>query len=154
MDTQHILEHNKNILDKLKTYQDEINYKIVDKLDYSKKIQRILLDRTVFDKKTFSSNKLVPLCLKRVDSEVILDKDASHILSQLKTVDYRIIRSIIQMIFNHLMKNRKNYSSFAKKIHSFFDDDGPHLGMKWRRAMGKMLPFICCFYSSNLRMTR
>ena len=33
MDTQHILEHNKNILDKLKTYQEEINYKIVDKLD-------------------------------------------------------------------------------------------------------------------------
>ena len=42
MNTQHILEHNKNILDKLKTYQEEINYKIVDKLDYSKKIQKIL----------------------------------------------------------------------------------------------------------------
>jgi flavin-dependent dehydrogenase len=102
MDTQHILEHNKNILDKLKTYQEEINYKIVDKLDYSKKIQKILLDRTVFDKKTFSSDKLVPLCLKRVDSNVILDKDASHILSQLKTVDFRIVRSIIQIIFNNI----------------------------------------------------
>ena len=125
MDTQHILEHNKNILDKLKTYQEEINYKIVDKLDYSKKIQRILLDRTVFDKKTFSSDKLVPLCLKRVDSNVILDKDASHILSQLKTVDFRIVRSVIQMIFNRLTKNRKNYSSFAKKIHAFFEDEVP-----------------------------
>lgn len=40
MDTQHILEHNKNILDKLKTYQEEINYKIVDKLDYSKRFRR------------------------------------------------------------------------------------------------------------------
>lgn len=123
MDTQHILEHNKNILDKLKTYQDEINYKIVDKLDYSKKIQKILLDRTVFDKKIFSSDKLVPLCLKRVDSNVILDKDASHILSQLKTIDFQIVRSIIQMIFDRLTKNRKNYSSFMKKIKAFFDDE-------------------------------
>lgn len=125
MDTQHILEHNKNILDKLKTYQEEINYKIVDKLDYSKKIQKILLDRTVFDKKTFSSDKLVPLCLKRVDSNVILDKDASHILSQLKTIDFRIVRSIIQIIFNRLTKNCKNYSLFMKKINAFFDDEAP-----------------------------
>ncbi len=122
MDTQHILEHNKNILDKLKTYQEEINYKIVDKLDYSKKIQKILLDRSVFDKNTFSSDKLIPLCLKRINNNVILDKDASHILSQLKTVDYTILKNIIQMIFNSITKKRRNYSLFMKKINVFFDD--------------------------------
>ena len=119
MDTQHILEHNKNILDKLKTYQEEINYKIVDKLDYSKKIQKILLDRTVFDKKTFSSDKLVPLCLKRVDSNVILDKDASHILSQLKTVDFRIIRSVIQMIFSRYEKTEELFIICEKNSRFF-----------------------------------
>ena len=122
MDTEHILEHNKNILDKLKTYQEEINYKIVDKLDYSKKIQRILLDRSVFDKKTFSSDKLVPLCLKRVDHGIILDKDVSHILSQLKTVDFLIVRNMIEIIFNRLNKNHRNYSSFMRKILLFFED--------------------------------
>jgi len=145
MNTQHILEHNKNILDKLKTYQEEINYKIVDKLDYSKKIQKILLDRTVFDKNTFSSDKLVPLSLKRVDSNVILDKDASHILSQLKTIDYTILKSIIQIIFNRLTKNRKNYSLFAKKIHTFFDDEAPTSWDEVESLYGENVVFYLLF---------
>ena len=145
MNTENILEHNKNILDKLKTYQEEINYKIVDKLDYSKKIQRILLDRSVFDKKTFSDDKLVPLCIKRVDSNVILDKDVSHILSQLKTVDFRIVRNMIEIIFNRITKNRRNCSSFMKKLLLFFEDESAKSWDDVESAYGENVVFYLLF---------
>jgi len=123
-DSSHILANNQQILSELEKYQEEINYKVSDNVDYIKNVQRTLLDQSLFNQISIQKkSSIFPIQLTRTIYPSILDENVSLIMSQLKIMDFHTSRSLIQIIFDKLMKNDKNYSSFIETIVIFFDDN-------------------------------
>ena len=123
-DSSHILANNQQILSELEKYQEEINYKISDNVDYIKNVQRTLLDQSLFNQISIQKkSSIFPIQLNRIIYPSILDENVSLIMSQLKIMDFHTSRSLIQIIFDKLMKNDKNNSSFIETIVIFFDDN-------------------------------
>ena len=75
-DSSHILENNHYILSELDKYQEEINYKISDNVEYLKKVQRTLLDQSLFNQIGIQKKSIFPIQLKKhlIELRKLLEK--------------------------------------------------------------------------------
>ena len=125
-----LIEFNVKVIEQIKNCQEEINYKILD-IDYPKSVQRTLIQNNPLFKTTekqfldftINLNEKLPLIpstniFNKVSSLIefnTIDRDVSLIFSQLKTINFQLVFSLIKFIFNNISKTRNN-SIFINKI--------------------------------------
>jgi hypothetical protein len=127
-----IADYNKKIIECIHNNQDEINYRLNGKLDYSKKIQKRLLKEdekfkeldSQFLQQSFSylkdklqqtlpfiaSFQIENRVLEILDKKKYISDDANEIAEHLKLLNFSLIQSLIRIIFSKI--KGRNMSSF------------------------------------------
>jgi len=138
------IDFNQKVMEILKRCQSEIEYRISDSIDYTKSVQRVLIQdepsftnlEKYFMKENLNSVKdilkkgIIPLVISKtmynhvlsiVENEY-LNKDVSIIVTQLKTINFQMTLTFVRIIFEDICRNVRNKSKFYEKSNQVLQD--------------------------------